>query len=397
MEQPTYRNNYHELIILFFMSIISPLLALPFILISIYKKNIYSIYILAFIISLFIGLMPLHADSYHYYLIFQSITDFQLQDWFVRRDILFYFLSFIFKSLNLEYVWLRFLLTSIEMLIFAWIFIDIIKNNSVFLENRKILFLSSIALLLSIDIMFISFMIRYVLMGSLLVLSIYLLYKSKYISASLIYILAFSAHFSCLLFLPCIICALILSSNVYSTYIKIIFCTLILFFGRLIFFSIYNYLPDFLQIDTYMYGTWSNFEYKSFNGMMYYIIQYYVISGITIIFYLFTKHENNVFERITFFILLLFCSTCSYSELAQRIWWILKIFLISSLVLSIIKYKIKKYTTVILLTIILLLIFSQSMVIYGFREGILITDNLKHIISPVTFIFEERNYDFFIY
>ncbi len=390
-----YRINYKENIILLLLGICCPILSIPFVLTSIYKKNVSSIFVLAFVIAIFIGIMPPYADTYHYYLYYKQSRNFVF-DWFTTsKDFLFYVLSYIFNSFNIQYIYFRSFLVMLEMLIFSWIFYDYLQRNDIFLENKKYFFCSVIILFLSIDFMFIGFMIRYVLAGTFLILSIYLFHRSNSLISLIFLFLSISSHYGVLLFLPCFVLAWLFRGKI-TILTKIIICIVFLLSGTLIFHIIYNLLPNFFHVDKYVNGTWSGFEYKSFNGMMYYVIQYYVLSGITILIYVFQRHENNFGERITFFSILMFCCICSFSELSQRVWWILKILISLSLITSIIRNK-SNLNLSKLYFLIGLLFLSQTMFVYGFREAIFDLDNLKHLLSPVTFLLGDSYDDYYFF
>lgn len=390
-----YRINYKESIILLLLGIFCPILAIPFILISIYKKNYHVTFIFAFVFSILIGIMPPYADSYHYYLVYNRYTDFTFYWLTQSKDFLFYLLSFFFKSLNVQYVYFRLVLVILEMFIFSWIFYDYVKSHNTYLDKKQVSFLFIIILFLSIDFMFIAFMIRYALAGTFLILSVYLFYKSEKILSLFFLFVAITIHYGILLFVPCFVLSIVFRNRIPILF-KIILCIIFLFLGLTIFNFFYNLLPQLFQSDTYTIGRWSNFEHKSFNGMMYHIIQYYVISGITIVFYLFQKGENTFLERMLFFTLILFLCISSFSEISQRVWWILKIFLSFSLISSIVKNKNNLMFSK-LYFVVLLLCISQTMAIYGFRESIFDLDNLKHFLSPVSFFLGDTYDDYYFF
>lgn len=383
-----YRYDIKEGIVCLLLGLFSPLLAIPFIFLSIYKKNLFSIYVLAFILTVLIGLMPPYADNYHYYLIYKNATDFHISNWlYSQQDFLFYLLAYIFNSLGFQYVSFRLILLFIEMFIFAWIFADWTKVNIAYLGKNKFFYFIFICFL-CIDIIFIGFFIRYALMASFLVLSIYLFYKSKYVSGFLCFFIALSSHFGAFLFVPCVLLTFIFRTG-FSVLSKTIITILVLTIGTFLFHLIYAILPDILKAETYVTGTWSGFATKSFNGMMFYILQYYVITALCIFTYLFTKIENNYLTRFAFFSILLFCCICSFSELSQRVWWIAKFFVVFSLLLAIIKSKFKRHILIKFYFVMAILISSQLMSLYGFREEIFDKENIYHAINLSSFIFGE--------
>lgn len=390
-----YRINYKENIFLFLLGISCPILAIPFILISIYKKNIYAVFIFGLICSILIGIMPPYADTYHYYLVYNRCTNFSFYWLTQSKDFLFYFLSYIFNSLNIQYIYFRLFLVILEMFIFSWIFYDYAKCHNNHLEKKQEFFLFIIILFLSIDFMFIVFMIRYALAGTFLILSVYLFYKSKKLLSLFSLCIAITAHYGMLLFSPVFILSIVFKKRI-PILLKIILCIIVLLLGVNIFNFFYKFLPQLFQSDTYTIGKWSNFEYKSFNGMMYHIIQYYIISGITIVFYFFQKKENTFLERMLFFTLILFLCISSFAELSQRVWWILKIFLSFSLISNIVKNKNNSMFSK-LYFIVLLLCISQAMAVYGFRESIFDLDNLKHFLSPITFFLGDTYDDYYFF
>ena len=134
-----YRNNLRESILLLLLGLFSPILVLPFVLLSIYKKNLFSIYVLAFIIALLIGLMPPYADNYHYYLRYIRNSSFDIHNWLtIDKDFLFPLLSYIFNSLHFSYIQFRLFLIISEMLVFSWIFYDFTKTYISYLDNLEI-------------------------------------------------------------------------------------------------------------------------------------------------------------------------------------------------------------------------------------------------------------------
>ena len=384
----TYRWDTKEGIILLLIGLLCPAVAVFFLIISIYKRNLFSVYILAFLTALLIGIMPPYADNYSYYQVYRSSVDFNISNWFyTQKDFLFNFLAYIFNFLNLQYITFRLFLILLELFIFAWIFVDFTKININYLEKNKFLYFLIICFL-SIDIIFICFMIRYALMATFLILGVYLFYKSKYIMGFVSIFLAIISHFGAFLFLPVILLSFLFRYKI-SYLNKFLISLLCFLVGLSIFSFIYYLLPDILKADTYITGTWSGFEVKSFNGMMFYILQYYIISGILMLCFLFTKTENNYLSRFAFFSVLLFCCICSFSELSQRVWWIAKIILVFSLLLAIVKNQYKKTIIIKLYFIIALLLASQMMSLYGFREPFFDKDNFKHTINLSSFILSE--------
>lgn len=391
----TFRINYLETFLLVILSLLSPLLALPFVLFSIYKKNIFSIYALAIIATLFIGLMSPRADSYHYYIVFSSTVDFSLQGINpLKQDVIFYLLSYIFNVFNWPYMSLRFLIAFIELFAFAWIVVDFLKNNFPKNCNQYKFLLSVLVCFLSLDLMFIAFMLRFSMMGTFLILSLYMFYKKRVLLAVTCYLLGILSHFSGFLFLPCFIC-FFLSPKKISLITKIFLVSICLILGKMVFVSIYEYFFYMDRSSTYIYGAWSGFDAKSFNGMLYYILQYYVIGGILIVFYLFTTTTKEFFARFAFYVILLFCTICSFSEMSQRIFMLARIFISFALLRHYLALSGKKLIPFVF--IFLILCFSQMLVLYGLRDSILLKENLEHFLSPLTFMIEEEYNDAYFF
>ena len=391
-----YRNNLKESILFLLLGLISPILALPFVLLSIYKKNLASIYVLAFIVALLIGLMPPYADNYHYYVIYERTCSFDIQYWLTKdKDFLFTLLSYIFNSLHFSYIQFRLFLVISEMLIFSWIFYDFTKTHISYLDNRKCLWLVLICFF-TLDIVFIGFAIRYALMATFLILSIYVFYKGSRFKSLIFLLLALGSHYSGFLFVPCILLACIFKYN-FSRLQRLTWVVICLFFGSIIFLWLYPMLPSVLQADTYVTGTWSDFSYKSFNGMMFYVLQYYVVAGILVVWYLCSKTKNNYLTRVAFFMLLLFAGISSFSELLQRVWWVAKIFVVFSL-LETILLSVKKRTSLLKIYLLaFLLLFSQAMSFYGFRKAIFDPVNIKHSVFLPSFISDESYNDAYFF
>ena len=383
-----YRNNLKESILLLLLGLISPILVLPFVLLSIYKKNLFSIYVLAFIVALLIGLMPPYADNYHYYVRYMRTTSFDIYDWLVMdKDFLFTLLSYIFNSLHFSYIQFRLVLIISEMFAFSWIFYDFTKTYISYLDNRKCLWFVLICFF-TLDIVFIGFFIRYALMATFLILGIYVFYKGSRFKALIFLLLALSTHYSGFLFVPCILLAFLFKHN-FSRPQRLICVLLCLCFGTIIFSFLYPYFPSLFHADKYVTGTWSDFSYKSFNGMMFYILQYYVIAGIVILWYLRSKINNNYLTRVAFFMLLLFVALSSFSELLQRVWWVAKIFIVFSLLETIILSVNKRTKLLRVYLLAFLLLSSQAMSFYGFRKAIFDTANIKHSIFLPSFISDD--------
>ena len=383
-----YRNNLRESILLLLLGLFSPILVLPFVLLSIYKKNLFSIYVLAFIIALLIGLMPPYADNYHYYLRYIRNSSFDIHNWLtIDKDFLFPLLSYIFNSLHFSYIQFRLFLIISEMLVFSWIFYDFTKTYISYLDNRKCLWFVLICFF-TLDMVFIGFTIRYALMATFLILSIYLYYKGSRLKSLIFLLLALSSHYSGFLFVPCILLACLFKRN-FSRYQRLTCVIICLCFGTFIFSLLYPLFPSMFQADKYVTGTWSDFSYKSFNGMMFYILQYYIIAGILILWYLCAKIKNNYLSRVAFFMLLLFVGISSFSELLQRVWWIAKIFIVFSLLSAIILNTNKRTILLKIYLLAFLLLFSQAMSFYGFRKAIFDPTNIKHSIFLPSFISDE--------
>lgn len=391
-----YKNNIKESIFLLLVGLFSPLLALPLILLSIYRKNLLSIYVLAFLGALLIGIMPPYADNYNYYLMYKNTYSFDIHRWLVSdKDFLFAFLSYVFNSFHLQYIQLRLFLTISELLIFAWVFYDFTKTHIAYLDNRKCFWFVLICFLV-LDIVFIGFFIRYALMASFLVLSIYAFYKGWPVRGSLFLALALSAHFSGLLFVPCILMAALFKYN-FSRPQRIMSMFICLGLGMSVFSFLYAFLPSVLRSDVYVTGSWSGFSAKSFNGMMFYILQYYVVAGVLALWYLSTKTSRSFISKTAFFMLMLFGSVCAFSELSQRVWWVAKVFVVFALLESVLMYSAKRFGLLKLYILAALLLFSQAMSLYGFRDAIFDRTNIKHVVNLSSFIWEEPYDDFYFF
>ncbi len=384
----SYRNNLKESILLLFIAIFSPIVALPFILISIYKKNLYSIYVLGVVLALLIGFMPPYADSYHYYVIYKRTQTFTLSNWLVStKDFVFYSLCYVFNSWNIPYVLFRLCIGIFEMLVFSWIFVDFIKTRNEKLDGKNI-FLITFIMFLTIDLMFVCFMIRFALMATFFILSVYLLNKDKKFIGVFLLFLSLATHFGGFLLLPGVILSIVLRFKI-STTKKFILAFIFLCLGLSFFSFLYQFLPDVFKAETYISGTWSDFGSKSFNGMMYYILQYYVLAGIMIFCFMISSPHNNIISRMAFWGSLIFFCICSFSELSQRVWWILKFFIVFSLLESIISNCSKRLILTKLYGLIFLLCFAQMMAIYGFREAVFDRNNIKHSIILFSIVGDE--------
>ncbi len=370
------------------LSIISPLLAFPLVLVSIYKGDEKSLYVLGYILAVLICIIPPAGDAFHYYLYFQDVEYISIKSWFTEeKDLLFYYLAYIFKSIGINYYFFRFFLTLFCLISIMWIFKNILKNNKNIKDNKNYYVLSFLIILFSIYYINISWGIRYGFMSTCILLSIYFIDKNNILLSLVFAFIGTSMHFTALMFIPAILLGYAFKNKTFSLSEKIILTLICFFSGKFLFDYIYGYVPEFLHSDYYL--TDFSDSNKSFNGQMESLIRTKIVSSILIFVFFTFKYYKSVFVNITFFIILSFFTVWCYDALRDRIWITLSLILAFSFISIISNHKniILKNKLIIIL---FLFFFLQCMTIYSRREQVFSKETLSGFLCPINLIYQEK-------
>jgi len=213
--------------------LISPLAALPFSLMEIYKKQKIGIISFSIILALLasIFLPDFGMDSAKRYILYESFLDKDFNYFFNfylvnRADSIFYTTIFLFAYYGINFQILIFLYSLINIYIPLKIFISITDKQEF---KPKTFFLCFLTLLFSLSFIMYFSGIRQLTAYILIIYGYYLIYyRRKYISGTLFAILAPLMHFSMIPFLPLIFFAR--HFNLRNSLIILLMMVTILFF-----------------------------------------------------------------------------------------------------------------------------------------------------------------------
>lgn len=273
-----------------------PLIAFPLLLVEIFNRRIYAVYLLAFMMGLWsIWLLPT-GDLYRHTLLYYELKEYdlaQFQDFLkFRPDCLFYILVYLFGKIGFHFEWIRFLSTFGGYALYFTIFFDYIKSHSV-LTRKKYLFIFAL-FFFYIPFVEIGCGIRFAFSSALLAFATYRLYAQGKITAYLLGIVACLIHFGQFpLFVLICICR-----NCHHFKFKYFFLLISLLFvigGQTLFITIAGVLPisDIYQQIIISY-TQEVIKPKEIN---FYTKLYIIFSGfpilISVIYLIFTKNKSN--------------------------------------------------------------------------------------------------------
>ena len=377
--------------ILILGAFICPLLALPLALVSLYHRKPSALYPLMLIFAIILCSVPITDDAYNYYTIFIQSQDLSLQALLEnQKDILFYILSYFCNSFHLSYFMLRFFLVASALCMLAWLFNDICKQYPTILENRHYFFLSAGLFICTIDFVGITNALRYSYATVLSILSLYFIVRQQITRGIIFFVLAVSMHFGSWLYLPPILLFLFLHKTNINIGTRLALLVAAFLAGEFIFMYLYDHiLPSSFQVETYVTGYWANIaDYRSTKGLIYSWLHHYFVAFVIIFLFLFKKKIPFNLEKMAFGILLTYAAYLPMVTPSGRFFSLLKMFLILALIIQGLKQT--NYMRFVRLWVLIgLMVMSQSLDIYRFREPLLVTDNIKFWVLPVTYLFDD--------
>lgn len=231
----TLRKTSLIVTILFFLS---PLFALPIILLEIYNKKKYALVLFLLFLSLVAFLYPPTGDLYRYYNIyfinFKGISYNEIFDFYIF-DILWYSILYILANLNLSFQFSIFISAIIQ---FSIIIFFLKKNGIIDLPISifRLLLIVSSFLFLGL---WINFELRFILALSFFLLEIYLLVNRKFKYYIIFFILSSLCHLSFLFF-----SFLLLTVYLFMKYVNLFTATIIVLVVNIVAIIIGTYLDQ---------------------------------------------------------------------------------------------------------------------------------------------------------
>lgn len=371
------------------LSFFCPLMALPLALLGIYHRKAEMLYPVVLSLAVLLCMVPITDDAYNYYRVFVRYQDVPLGEIFHEKDFLFYLLSYLCHQLGFSYFVLRFLLVASSVCMLAWIFIGVCKDNPSIIENRHYFFLSALLFVLTMDFVSITNAMRHSSATVLTAMSFWLACQNKPLKSILFYALAVCMHFGAWLCLPPFLVLWGLRRWNISLGTRIVLLLLAYIFGEILFLYAYSLLPSSFQISTYVTGYWANIsEYQNLHGRLYSFLHHHVIILFLIPLFLFKKKMSFRLEKITYGIILTYVAYWALPAVCGRLFTILKLFVVLTLIIQGSKQVgYMRYVRIWLL--IGLMVFSQSLDVYRFREALFVSDNVKFWAVPVSYLFDD--------
>ena len=365
--------------------IVSPVLSLPFILYGIYKKNKYSLYLMAFFLGIVAFLTPPVSDLYRHtsdYFFYQSLSWENFLE-FLDKDVIAQIVSYTFSKIGINYAFVRLLFVSISLIIYFYIFHDLLYNQII---KRKNFFLLWIILLTGYNYFELVLGVRYGLAVSFFFGSFYLLYFKHSFFKSLIFVILSSlTHFFLFPISIIMFSVYYIPFSIKKRYFFIL-CGVFMLIG----FSLASnfILTYYEQQSSYIDGSWG-IEYKSslsFKGLTYYYLKRIWILPL-VYFYLKDEYEYLKVRKLIYILLLMFISVIPLATLSGRIITIISIFLLFYFIL---RYKSKKQNCI--FNIILIsstLFFCSNLYTYRFVLG---KDHYIDLCKPLFFVLDNDIY-----
>lgn len=365
--------------------IVSPILSLPFILYGIYKKDKYSLYLMAFFLGIVAFLTPPVSDLYRHTSDFYSYKSLSLKNFMesLNADFVAQTISYFLAQNGINFAFARFFYVLISLSIYFYIFNDLLLNKDL---RWKEYFLLWVILFAGYNYFELVLGIRFGLATAFLFGSFYFLFFKKNLLYSLIFGL-FSSFTHYFLF-PITILMFIVYYIPFKINKKmfLILSVISIFLGFSLASSFIFTFYD--QQAGYIDGQWG-LEYTSnasLRGLIYYYLKRYWILPL---FYFCLITDNTYFKmrNLIYVLAFFFMSISPVAVISGRIATIISIFLVFYYVLN---YKIKSNKT--LFNIILLSSLSFFMVnIFAYRFAYKNNPYLE-LYKPIIFILDNQIY-----
>lgn len=371
------------------LSFLCPLLALPLAILGIYHRKVEMLYPVVLSLAVLLCMVPITDDAYNYYRVFMRYQEVPLGEIFHQKDFLFYLFSYLCYQIGYSYFVLRFFLVASSVCMLAWIFISVCKDYPCVLENKHYFMLSVILFVLTLDFVSITNAMRHSSATVLTAVAFYLACKQKLLKSIVFYALAICMHFGAWLYLPPFFVLWGLRRWNISLGNRIVLLLLAYIFGEILFLYVFSFLPSFLQISTYTTGYWANVsEYQNVYGRLYSFLHHHLILFFLIPLFLFKRKISFNLEKVTYGILLTYVAYWALPAVCGRLFAILKLFVVLTLIVQGSK-QIGYMRYVRIWCLIGLMAFSQSLDMYRFREALFVLDNVKFWAVPVSYLFDD--------
>lgn len=370
---------------------VCPLLVFPLTLIALYQRKPWALYPLMMVFAIVLCSVPITDDAYNYYRVFVQSDSFSINALLEnKRDILFYMLSYCCHKCHISYFTLRFCLVASSLSILAWLFNDICRRYPEIVAKKHYFFLSVGLFVLTIDFVGITNALRYSYATVLCILSLYFITQERITKGFLFLILAICMHFGAWLYTPPILIFFFSRKLDIPRGWRLVLLAISLLTGKFVFMFLYTHiLPASFQIETYVSGYWANImEYRNERGQIYFWLHHTFISYALILLFIIKKKVSFRFEKMTFGVLLTYMAYLSLPTLPGRFFALLKIFIVVSLIIQ--GARRKQYISYLRLWVLIgLMLLSQGLDGYRFRETLFLSDNLKFWALPATYLFDD--------
>ena len=305
----------------------SPILSLMLSVRNVYY-NKYCVYLIGAFFSIFGAFLPPISDAYRYRYTYYHSCDYSisLQSlWTTERDFLYPLLSRMFCTAGIPFEYFRFLLLLGCYSLYCWMFLDIVKVNPAIKDNKKVFLLAVLALFISIRFFTLTTGIRFGVASTIVVVAVYMVYKRKFISACVLYMISMAMHFSMLVFAPFTIIAIMLSRVSIPSGVKYIIILVVLMTSQTAIGGIITALfPDnelvITKVAGYVEGNWgtaSLLNHASVGGLAFTLVRILPVIPLTIIIYK-RQQVDNFLANICFLLLLLLCVSFSSFSILLR-------------------------------------------------------------------------------
>lgn len=285
------------------------------------------IYLIGTFLALFFSYLPPTSDAYRYRELYYESVNYNLSfDTLgsTETDFLYPLLSSLFCSLGIPFELFRFCLIFSCIILFCWIFLDIVNKEQFISKNRKVLLLSICALFFSIRYFTIVTGIRFGVASLLSVVAIYLISEKRFIIGGIIFLISFFMHFSIFLLIPVILLSLLTKEGQLSGSKKIILILGCLLLARTAIGSLLSFFFSENELvmrktDGYIDGTWGTaaiLETASFGGLMFSYLR--ILPIIPLAYFSIKYAKNNFLLNVAFFLTLLLCMSVSSITILLR-------------------------------------------------------------------------------
>lgn len=351
------------------------------------------IYMIGTFLALFFSYLPPTSDAYRYREIYYESVNYHFHFeslWSTEQDFLYPLLSSLFCPFGVPFELFRFIIILPCVLLFCWIFLDIVKKERYITKNKKLLALSIFALFFSIRYFTIVTGIRFGVASLLAVVAIYLLSEKRFVVGGVLFLSAMFMHVSMLLLLPVIILSFLTQGIKWSAtkqFLLILGCLLLARTAvgdMLTYFFSGNELV-MRKTTGYIDGAWGTealLESASWGGLMFSYLRIFPIIPLA---YFSIKYARKSFLlNVAFFLTLLLCVSLSSITLLLR-YSSVGIYLYLIVFLQNLSYLKKTFVKLKIVVVTLLI----SLGCYVYSQRYVLSDlhlNYLVIISPFTLI-----------